>query len=409
MNTGIRSPLNRIHIAQVGLGYSPDSGGTTRAMEDFAQALNATTISFTASRSISTSAEVQPNAVIHIPCDGIAGRLYAWSQDSLALEEAESILRKSDVIICHQLFRYHVQWAANIAKRSGIPYWVIPHGILDPYVFSYRGWQKKIWMKAFGQRILRDAAFAVFSTETERKKANPYLHAVNTHVIKWPVDYVDTSRKALAREQVRTQHRIPQDARLLLFLGRLHPMKRPLEIMDALSLSNQSSLHLLVVGPDSDVLSRRQSEEYCTKNNINNVRFAGPVYGKDRYDLFMAADGYVNLSARENFGYAVGEALASALPVILSPGNDLAPELLGVDCGWLLESDFTTDLASAMSQFAQCSNESLIESGLRGQDWARKNLSFERFSASLRSLVDRTNLETPTMKQQVSQQSQDEM
>ena len=165
---------------------------------------------------------------------------------------------------------------------------------------------------------MRRAACVVFATEREREKAQPFLRGVESRVIHWPVEYVDTSMQALARERLRMRHKISHDMKLLLYLGRLHPMKRPLETIEAIGQCADCNLHLLVVGPDSDVLTRAECEQFCIERHIENVHFDEPVYGVEKYDYYMGTDGFINSSHRENFGYTVAEALACGKPVILS-------------------------------------------------------------------------------------------
>ena len=62
------------------------------------------------------------------------------------------------------------------------------------------------------------------------------------------------------------------------------------------------------------------------------VRFAGPVFGADKWTLYRNADFFVLPTFSENFGIVVAEALASGTPVITTEG---APwqELNSCGCG----------------------------------------------------------------------------
>ena len=62
----------------------------------------------------------------------------------------------------------------------------------------------------------------------------------------------------------------------------------------------------------------------------------GPVYGDSKYHYLFASDAYVSLSQRENFNHTAAESLSAGLPVILSPGNDLAGEIRDEGCSWSL-------------------------------------------------------------------------
>jgi glycosyltransferase involved in cell wall biosynthesis len=375
-------------ITQVCLEYLPRTGGTTTSIDNFRRVLGSDVMSFT---SLARSNGLRNGEkTTHIPVWS------AWPASAYAvprmkqLRTVDHLLRESNLIISHMLYRYHIQWASSIARRMRIPYWVVPHGSLDPYVFTYRAWQKKVWMSIFGRRILREASRVIFATEREKHKAAAWLDCNNACVMHWPINAVDTSNREQVRNCIRAEFNIAMNDRVLLYLGRIHPSKRLLETLEAFGHCRQNNLHLLIVGPDSEALSRYECADFCMRTGIANVHFVGPVYGDERYKYFMAADGFISLSNKENFGYSVGEALVCGLPVILSPGIDLAPELLDLECGWVLASAEVVEATSAIEQFAKKASAEILDMGERGYRWARKELSFDSFSARVLTLVEDT-------------------
>jgi glycosyltransferase involved in cell wall biosynthesis len=101
----------------------------------------------------------------------------------------------------------------------------------------------------------------------------------------------------------------------------------------------------------------------------------------------MAADAFISLSHRENFGYTVAEALSSGIPVILSPGNNLSYDIRHLNCGWLLADDNPVTAIKAVNEFAVTPGEQLVEMGRRGQQWAQAELSPEMFKSQLHVLA----------------------
>jgi glycosyltransferase involved in cell wall biosynthesis len=377
------------HITQVCLDYSPVSGGTTISIDNFRNVLRARVISFTSPKLYQCiRPDISSSDVTHLVTqDNMIGHKYSSLLESSAIHRCVLQITSSDLIICHMLFRYHVQWATTIALRAHIPYVILPHGSLDPYVFSYRTLRKRLWMVLVGRRILRNAGAIVFATHQERDKALPYIGNARSHIINWPIDFIDTGHRAHVRERIRAQHQIPQNDRILLFVGRLHPSKRALETIEAFERNKAQGLHLMMVGQDSDVLTQRECRHLCFSHGITNVHFIGPVYGAPKYDYYMAADAYISLSHKENFGYTVGEALACGLPVILSPGIALAHSLRSLKCGWILPTMGTYSEDCAFIEFKQTSRKLLEQMGQAGQCWVRNELSVQTFSRNIRELV----------------------
>lgn len=379
--------MHELRVVQVGLDVIPQMGGTPTAIRDFHGAMQGRVVSLTAPQKLPGSADED---VVHVPTDpGLAGRHYSWCA-APSRQRAERVLREADLIVIHGLFRYHAQWAASIARSEGIPYWVVPHGALDPYVFSYRAWQKTPWMLLFGRPLLQGAARLIFATAREQTKAAQRVRTANAAIVHWPVECTPSLDAHPARRRVRERLGIPENGRVLLFLGRLHPMKRLLETIELLHCSRDSALHLLVVGPDSGELTEEACRQRVRALGVKGIHFVGPVFGPEKSDYFLAADAFINLSHRENFGYTVAEALMHGLPVLLSPGNDLVPELEPLDCGWFLQSLEAEEALAALRHFSRLAPEELRAMGERGRAWASRELSHEHFAERITALAQET-------------------
>lgn len=375
-----------MQLTQVCLDYAPSSGGTTTLITNFNQVFNSNILTFV-SRAEADKI-IGNDDVLAIPTvPGPLGYQYALAVPSVLIS-AGNLISESDLLVCHMLFRYHIQWATKIAQRKGIPYWVVPHGSLDPFVFTYRSGRKWLWMKLIGKSILRKAAYVIFATENEKRKALMQFPKMNAVVVHWPVMVGDEvlAHKSESRSRVRALCGISNTHRVLLYVGRLHESKRPLQTIEAFGQVGRSDLHLLMVGPD-ETLTREDCTRYALEHKILNVHMVGPVYGSEKFDYYMAADGYISLSAKENFGYTVGEALACGLPVILSPGNDLALELRPLQCGWFLDADGSTAAVAGLSEFAITPLSDLKEMGSSGQLWAQQQLSYKSFKTKLETLA----------------------
>lgn len=376
------TPPPRVLLA--GLWMVPSMGGMARTIELFRLALNAPVVSFTDGAMLDREGTAVQGAE-HVRMDaGWRGHLYSWAPAS-ARRNADALLEGIDLVSCHTMFRYHVHWVRHWARRKQIPYWVVPHGCLDPYVFTYRGWQKIPWMWMIGRRHLREAAAVIFSTRREMEKAASHLSGNNGRIIYWPVtnELLPARARAEARAQWRADLRMDMGQRLLVFLGRLHSMKRPAETISCFLRAAPEHTHLVIAGPEGD----------CTRNGLqrlaggnSRIHFAGPVWDGRKDALLAAADGFISLSHRENFGHSAAEALKVGLPVILSPGNDLAGELTAVDCGWLLPDDDDSTAVAAIRAFDRADEGALAVMGAAGREWAERELSFVKFAESLRRL-----------------------
>jgi glycosyltransferase involved in cell wall biosynthesis len=360
------------------LNYADTSGGTTKSVSNFATATGADILSFTLESLIPSARHGK--GVTHIPLpDSLAGRLYGfpvWHQ----IRRATQLARSYDVIICHMLFRFHNEWVT----RLGIPYFIVPHGSLDPYVFGYRRLRKEIWLSTIGARTFQRAEAVIFATQREQQKAFRGIGSDKAKVICWPVP--GDVGEGLDRAEVRRRLGIAENDKVVLFMGRLHSMKRPVETIETFAQADQRGMHLVIVGPEEQY-TVRELQSAVTKCGTRNVHIQGPVFGDAKWDLYRAADCYISLSARENYGYTVAEAMSAGLPVILSPGNDLGHELVGQECGWMLGTDEREEAVHAIRSFGDLNPEALKRMGERGKRWITANASFDRFQSQLLELI----------------------
>lgn len=371
--------LRPVHI---GISLLKSVGGQGESIRHFHQALGGEVVSFTMEDRIGTEPSYIDGTIhVPVPC-GKLSQLTLMAPD-IALIEAEACVKRCNLIIVNVLYRYHVHWAFKMAERYDLPVWMVIHGALDPYVFSYRGWQKKGWLKLWGAKFLGRADRVIYATEREREKASNYYSGANTSVISWPVELLDYSERCESATWLKERFGIEIDQKVLLFLGRYEKMKRPLETIEAFAQSGSSNTALLLVGIEEQY-SKTDLMAHASKFGVeHSVIVSGPIYDDEKRRLLVGADGFISLSWRENFGYTTAEAMSARLPVILSPGNDLASVIGGNDCGWLLSDFEIKTAAAAISDFDNCDQQALRRRGGESRKVAEANLRFEVFRKSL--------------------------
>jgi len=298
-------------------------------------------------------------------------------------EAAEVALQNSDVVSCHSFYRYHALWTHKLCKAARVPYSFVPHGILDPWVMRKNPWVKQLYLHFGGRRFIEDASVIIFSTEAEREKAASQFGLPETHVIPWAVETVKIESRESKRIQIRKKLGIPERSHVLLYFGRIHLMKRPLQTIEAFAKLNIEDVHLLIIGNEDGVTKVDCMNLAFSLGVEKKIHFIGPVYGDKKYDYMCACDAYISLSHRENFNYTAAESLAAGLPVILSPGNDLRGELSGVGCCLEIEDDTLRSASRAIEAFHGKRLSELEKMGMLGRKWVEENLSFDLFKARL--------------------------
>ena len=382
-----------MRVWNVCLTHDPAYGGLHRSVHDFSRALAAPVLSFDDGHGERTG--VEDGVAIHkIGCGtGWLARDCRVMSAAVARQAAAAVA-DADLLVVHSLFRAHAPWAERWARESGRRYWAVPHGCLDPWGLSQRGLLKRLWLEMRGRSYLAHADRIVVSSQRSLYKSLPWIPNGETSdravVVHWPVALPRLEGRAAARARFRLRQGISEESRLLLFVGRLHAVKRPIETVRAFCAAAQENCHLAIVGMDGDV-TQADVRAAIPAGWQDRVHLVGPLAGDDLTESLLASDGFISLSFQENFGYAAAEAIAAGLPVILSPGHDLAYEMPVRDsrfaCGWLLGDNSQATAVAAIREWAAASESALAVMGGTGRAWVGDVLSFARFRDRLMALV----------------------
>ncbi|MCS7010757.1 MAG: glycosyltransferase [Anaerolineales bacterium] len=185
------------------------------------------------------------------------------------------------------------------------------------------------------RRILRRADRIVAATLAERAQLEWLYKADPNKLVVIPPG-VDTSRfYPIPRDEARQFIGIAPKVRMILFVGRIEPLKGLETLIQAVSClrlqETVEALHLVVIGGDPNVSPDQISAEMARIQQLCNELCLGKIVvflGKRSQDTlpyyYSAADVLVMPSHYESFGMVALEAMACGIPVIASQVGGLA-------------------------------------------------------------------------------------
>ena len=281
----------------------------------------------------STIASVHAFPVAHSPML-FSPQLAHWLRRSL---------RRFDIVHVHGLYRFPPTCAAWQARRQGVPYIVRPHGSLDPYLYdkSTAGHVrlKRLYERWFDLPNLHAAGAIHYTAEEERERAAFLKLRAPSFVVPNGLDW-ERYRTLPARGALRARWGLG-DAPLVLFLGRLH-FKKGLDLLipafDTLRRQIPDA-QLVIAGPENDDYGQQVRGWVGERNLQAAVHFVGPLQGADVVRAYVDADVFALPSYTENFGMTVVEALACALPVVISDQVNIHAEVSGAGAGLVTHCD----------------------------------------------------------------------
>ncbi len=244
----------------------------------------------------------------------------------------EKNLGKYDAVIVHGLWQYLGSTVRSVTRRrGGPPYFVFPHGMLDPglrQTYPIKHVKKWLYWLAAERAVLRDARTVFFTCEEERRLARTTFPLYRCH--ERVVAYGTAAPEAdPAVSQQAWLARCPGVAgkRYFLFLGRLHSKKGVdvlirgyAQLFRGLHAGDQSDLpDLVLAGPCLDQEYLKQLHAVAVSAGIEaKLHWTGMLTGDVKWGALRGAEAFALPSHQENFGIAVVEALACGTPVLLS-------------------------------------------------------------------------------------------
>jgi glycosyltransferase involved in cell wall biosynthesis len=236
-----------------------------------------------------------------------------WNASGLA-EALDGSAGSFDVIHIHGLWHRPSMLAARAARAADVPYIVSPRGMLEPAALAVHKWRKRVLFETIERRTLSSAAALHATSEVEAANFSRLHLAVETVVVPNGID-VETATRG-DRQRLRQRLALPGAARIVMFMGRVHPIKRLDLLGEAVSRLRVPNVHLVIAGPDEG--HRAELEALFASLGVR-AKWLGRVDDDgDRGDAFAAADVLALCSDSESFGMAVVEAMGHGVPVVVT-------------------------------------------------------------------------------------------
>lgn len=267
------------------------------------------------------------------------------------------------------------------AQRTGRPYIISPHGMLDPWALRNSAWKKKLAAVLFERDHLQGAACLHALCPAEAEAIRAYGLDNPVCVIPNGVDIPVSKPRALAPVWA---DRVAPGQKVLLFLGRIHPKKGLRELVEAWAMARPPNWRLVVAGWDQGDHLRELNLLVDNYHLQETIHFCGPLHGEAKVAAYQSAQAFILPSHSEGLPMTVLEAWAHGLPVMMTAACNL-PE--GFSSGSALEiSTQPSIMAQEISALLAQPDEALVAMGQRGRQLAAQRFNWDRIAAEMQSV-----------------------
>lgn len=290
-------------------------------------------------------------------------------------------LPRFDVVIVHGLWLYPSYAVYKATQRlkdshkNNLPAWfLMPHGMLDPYFQKAKGRRLKairniIYWRLIESKVVNNANALLFTCAEEMRLASTSFSNYHPkkvynagYGIAAPPAYTKEMQDAFLKKSIGVNGK-----NYLLFLSRIQEKKGVDILVKAyeaiLTEENKNDIPCLVIaGPGLNDQYGKNIAKYVDASAIlkSKVFFTGMLTGDSKWGAYYGCDAFVLPSHQENFGIAVVEALACGKPVLISDKINIWREIEGEDAG-IICADSIGDFIKVLNSWFSLPKEEKIK------------------------------------------------
>ena len=284
--------------------------------------------------------------VLYFPCYGYVH----WTFSPALFWTIKKNIKNFDLIHITGVWNFPVLVAAFLARFYKKPYIISPRGSLMKEPLEKKSsFKKKNYLLLIAKRDLKYASALHFTVEVEKeeylKAGLPLKKAI---VIPNGLDIEDYEirnqyENTKLRKDFRKKFNINKDKKIILYIGRLHPIKGFDTLIPAFAevVKKEPKAVLVLAGLDENNYKKEieLKIENCKLKIDNEVIFTGMLVGEEKINAYQISNVFILPSYSENFGMAVVEAMATELPVIITKGVGISKKVELAGAGIVVEKN----------------------------------------------------------------------
>lgn len=282
-----------------------------------------------------------------------------------------------DVVHAHGLWMYPSVCSLRLHRTRNARVVISPHGMLDEWAIRNGALKKKLAGFAYEGNHLRAASCLHALCNSEAASFREYGLKNPICVIPNGV-HLPSSRSAPVAGWRRL---LPERAKVLLFLGRIHPKKGLAALIEGWHLAKASSMdsslwHLVVAGWED---GKHQAELLSMVDALGisgSIHFVGPQFSEEKEATYRSSDAFVLSSFSEGLPMTVLEAWSYGLPVVITPECNL-PE--GFENNAAIRVDTTPiGISRGLESLFSTPPSELVKIGARGRMLAAERFAWDQ-------------------------------
>lgn len=374
--------MSRLTVVHTVSGLAESRGGTTRSASLLCEyvAREGVDVILLANRWKSGEDPV------YEPPDSLVRRVFvpAFESRALRIEYGPTFSRVLKGVIgdfSPSLLQDHGLWlpsnhsAAVVCRQLRLPRVASVHGMLLSAAMRTNAWKKRLAWTFYQRKDLQGAALIWLTSSDELQALGGMGLQVPAAVIPHGVELPPMARPASAQRD-----------RLAVFIGRVHPIKGLMELVQSWKAASPPLWKLVIAGPAEGGHDADLRKAVADAGLESGVAIRGAVDDAAKWELLSRASLFILPSKSENFGLALAEALAAGVPAIATKGTPWR-RLVEERCGWWV--DATVDaLTDAIRAATAKEPQELAAMGKRGRSLVERDHGWRKCAVDMISAYE---------------------
>jgi len=262
-----------------------------------------------------------------------------WKFNLRLLTWLRSHLFEYQVVIMHGLWHFQSYALFKVLSENTLrnpKFFIMPHGMLDPYFQrakdrKLKAFRNLFFWRFFENKVINFSDGLLFTCEQEKLLAHETFKKYfpkNQFVVGLGVGTPPRLEFSM-QEAFRNVINIRNNS-FILYLSRIHPKKgldMLIESYIQLKREGNSLPDLVIAGPGLETAYGKGLLEKA----VEQIHFPGMLEGVAKWGAFYGCEAFILPSHQENFGIAVVEALACGKAVLISDQVNIWKEIQ--ECG----------------------------------------------------------------------------
>jgi glycosyltransferase involved in cell wall biosynthesis len=269
---------------------------------------------------------------------------------------------------------------SRLLEKSGIPYVLTTHGSLNPVALEKSRYIKRVYLRLFEKRVLKNARFLHFVGKSEFESAKGIVESEKVLIPNGQDEFQGPDIRSLA----------PKDSIPVFgFLGRITMHTKGLDILLAgfkrykEEMLGNGKLWIVGEGPDSDRLKKLASDLSLEKD----ITFWGARFDKEKNETLAGMDAFFHTSRNEGLPGAVLEAASMGIPCIVSWETNVGDYIKNADAGLVLAQNNEMEVARSMSEIQRMKSDQSIQTfGQNAKKMIESEFSWNKIASDFSTL-----------------------